>query len=179
MAPGGFNGSGFTSTAREVSTLVAEKAAETWTSKEATMAKAVEEVVVMKVATDKAMMMKAALNKATTEKVVVDKTAATKGNQHHAHNFSCSCDVGQQMLVGLRSHHDWQRRQVLLQLLESLICFFSLDKGFRLLQQPEERESPLCQSRDKLVERGQASRELLGILDAGWQQHHFNRLGLL
>jgi hypothetical protein len=85
----------------------------------------------------------------------------------------------QQRLTGLWSHHDWQQHRVLLQLLECLICFLGSHNEFRLLQQLEERESPLCQSRDKPVEHGQASRELLDILDAGWWPHHFDCLDLL
>jgi hypothetical protein len=85
-------------------------------------------------------------------------------DQHHAHDFSYSYDLNQQRLVGLRSYHDWQRCQVLLQLLKWLICFLSPDKGSSLPQELEELESPLYQSRDKLVEQGQASREPLDIL---------------
>jgi hypothetical protein len=83
------------------------------------------------------------------------------------------------MLTGLRSYHDWQRRQVLLQLLECLICFLSPDKGSGLPQNLEERESPLYQSRDKPTECSQASYDLMDILDASWQLHHFDRLDLL
>jgi hypothetical protein len=83
------------------------------------------------------------------------------------------------MLTELQSYHDWQWCQVLLWLLEWLICFFSLDKGSELLQQLEEWESPLYQYRDKLAECGQASCELLDILDIGWRPHLFNCLDLL
>jgi hypothetical protein len=38
----------------------------------------------------------------------------------------------------------------------------------------EEWESPLSQSRDKLAQRGQATHELLHILDVGRSPHHFN-----
>jgi hypothetical protein len=54
-----------------------------------------------------------------------------------------------------------------------------LDKGSRLLQQLEEWESPLCHSSDKPAKRGQASRELLDIRDAGWRLHHYDCLDLL
>jgi hypothetical protein len=50
-------------------------------------------------------------------------------DQYHAHDFNCSYNVKQQRLAGLWSFHDWERRQVLLQLQECLICFLSLDKG--------------------------------------------------
>jgi hypothetical protein len=83
------------------------------------------------------------------------------------------------MLTGLRSYHDWQRCEVLLQLLEWLICLLSPDRGSGLLQQLEEWESPLCQSRDKLAEHGQASLELLNILGVGWHLHLFDCLDLL
>jgi hypothetical protein len=35
-------------------------------------------------------------------------------SEHHAYDFSCSRDVEQQMLTGLRSYHDWQRCELLL-----------------------------------------------------------------
>jgi hypothetical protein len=82
-----------------------------------------------------------------------------------------SHDVEQQMLIGLQSYPYWQRCKVLVQLLECLICLLDPDKGSKLPQQLEEWESPLYQSRNKSAERGQASRELLDILDAGWWPH--------
>jgi hypothetical protein len=59
-------------------------------------------------------------------------------DQHHAHDFSFSRDVEQHMFAGLRSYHDWQRREVLLQPLECLIYFHGPDKGSGLPQQFEE-----------------------------------------
>jgi hypothetical protein len=43
------------------------------------------------------------------------------------------------------------------------------------VQKLEKWKSPLSQSRDKSVQRGQATRELQHILDAGRRPHHFNR----
>jgi hypothetical protein len=48
----------------------------------------------------------------------------------------------------------------------------------RLAQKLEERESSLSQSRDKSAQRGQATRELLHILDADRRSHRFNRPNL-
>jgi hypothetical protein len=83
------------------------------------------------------------------------------------------------MFIGLRSYHHWQRREVLLQLQECFNYFLNPNKGSGFLQQLEERESPLCQSRDKLVERDQAPREILDIINAGWRLHLFDCLDLL
>jgi hypothetical protein len=66
--------------------------------------------------------------------------------------------------VGLELWDTWQHRSPSLS-----------SSGPRLVQKLEKWESPLNQSRDKLAQRGQATRELLHILDAGSRLHHFNR----
>jgi hypothetical protein len=55
-------------------------------------------------------------------------------DQHHARDFSFNHDVEQQMLAKLWGYHYWQRREVLLQLQECLICFLGPNKGSELLQ---------------------------------------------
>jgi hypothetical protein len=57
--------------------------------------------------------------------------------------------------------------------LERLFCLFCLDERSRLAQKFEKWESPLSQSRDKLAQRSQVTREVLHILDAGKRQHRF------
>jgi hypothetical protein len=59
------------------------------------------------------------------------------------------------------------------------LCLLCLDEGPKLPQKLEEWESPLSQSRDKLAQCGQASRELLHILDMGGRSHCFDCLDLL
>jgi hypothetical protein len=50
----------------------------------------------------------------------------------------------------------------------------SLKNGRNCAQKLEEWESLLSQSRDKPAQRGQATQELLHILDVGKRPHHFN-----
>jgi hypothetical protein len=50
-------------------------------------------------------------------------------DQYHAHSFIFGHDVEQQMFTELQSYQDWQRREVLLQLLECLIRLLVPEKG--------------------------------------------------
>jgi hypothetical protein len=100
-------------------------------------------------------------------------------DHHLTYGFSCCHDIERERLARLRSHHDQWRCKVPLELRKCLFCLLSPDKGSGHPQKLEEQESPLNQSRDKLTQRGEASRELLHIFDAGWRPHLFDRLDLL
>jgi hypothetical protein len=96
------------------------------------------------------------------------------GDQYHAHNFYCCGDVQQGRLSRLRSHHNRWRCEVPLELLEHLFCLVGPDERSGLAPKLEEQESPLSQSRDKLAQRDQATRELVHILDVGRRPYRFN-----
>jgi hypothetical protein len=95
-------------------------------------------------------------------------------DQCHAHSFCCCSDVQQERLSRLRSYHNRRRCEIPLELLEHLFCLICPDEMSRLAQKLEKQESSLSQSRNKPAQCGQATRELLHILDAGRRPHRFN-----